>query len=386
MGQHQRGPKTLEAFRADAIDVGSAPGHPAAVRAVDRHRRQIVATTSRVDALNHPVYELGVAPGVDVTSLEDLKGKTIAYSPGQAQGALVLRALDEAGLTQDDVELVEIQSVDDVYVNALGRNRSTSPRSVARSSRRTSPSTPTTAAPRSRPGSATTRACSTRRWDHRRTPTRRPRWPSTSWSGPRPSSGSTSTPRSTPQAFYVDHEGLTIEDGLALVQAAGQLQVPLDWDETIAAHQATADLLAEEQDHDELDVAGLYDRRYEKVMADGLGGGSYYHGSRAPDHGRRRTGRRQARRTAPARARDAASRSRWLIGPILLVGLWWLLSATGRLDPRTLSEPWVVVETARDLIETGRLQEALKTSAVRAFAGLGLGHRWSARSWPCCPA
>jgi len=61
------------------------------------------------------------------------------------------------------------------------------------------------------------------------------------------------------------------------------------------------------------------------------------------------------------------------IGPVLLVGLWWLLSATGRLDPRTLSEPWVVAETARDLIESGRLQEALKTSAVRAFAGLGLG-------------
>ena len=61
------------------------------------------------------------------------------------------------------------------------------------------------------------------------------------------------------------------------------------------------------------------------------------------------------------------------IGPILLVGLWFLLSWTGRLDPRTLSEPWVVVGTARDLIETGRLQEALQTSAVRAFAGLGLG-------------
>jgi sulfonate transport system permease protein len=61
------------------------------------------------------------------------------------------------------------------------------------------------------------------------------------------------------------------------------------------------------------------------------------------------------------------------IGPILLVGLWCLLSWTGRLDPRTLSEPWVVVETARDLIENGRLQDALQTSAVRAFAGLGLG-------------
>ena len=33
----------------------------------------------------------------------------------------------------------------------------------------------------------------------------------------------------------------------------------------------------------------------------------------------------------------------------------------------------MVVETARDLIENGRLQDALQTSAVRAFAGLGLG-------------
>ena len=61
------------------------------------------------------------------------------------------------------------------------------------------------------------------------------------------------------------------------------------------------------------------------------------------------------------------------IGPILLVGLWCVASATGFLDPRTLSEPWVVVSTALDLIETGRLQDALQTSAYRAFGGLGLG-------------
>ncbi len=61
------------------------------------------------------------------------------------------------------------------------------------------------------------------------------------------------------------------------------------------------------------------------------------------------------------------------IGPLLLVALWFLMSWTGRLDPRTLSEPWVVAATARDLIENGRLQDALQTSAVRAFSGLGLG-------------
>ena len=61
------------------------------------------------------------------------------------------------------------------------------------------------------------------------------------------------------------------------------------------------------------------------------------------------------------------------IGPILLVGLWALCSATGLLDPRTMSEPWTVVETARGLIESGRLQESLVTSAVRAGLGLVLG-------------
>jgi sulfonate transport system permease protein len=62
-----------------------------------------------------------------------------------------------------------------------------------------------------------------------------------------------------------------------------------------------------------------------------------------------------------------------VLGPVLLVVLWFLASATGWLDPQTLSPPWVVVETAGDLIETGRLQDALQTSAVRAFSGLALG-------------
>jgi sulfonate transport system permease protein len=61
------------------------------------------------------------------------------------------------------------------------------------------------------------------------------------------------------------------------------------------------------------------------------------------------------------------------IGPLVLVGLWCLASATGVLDPRTLSEPWTVVSTALDLIESGRLQESLVTSAVTAGLGLLIG-------------
>ena len=332
-----------------------------------------MATTSRVDAINHPVYELGVAPGVDVTSLEDLKGKKIAYSPGQAQGALVLRALDKAGLTQDDVELVEIQSVDDVYVNVLGSKQvDVAPLGgtlltsyLAKYGQDGGTSIPTGIrddqsllyAPvetTEDEGKAAALAKYVVVWAKAK-----------QWINEHPDEYA--------QAFYVDHEGLTLEDGLALIEQTGQLEVPLNWDETIAAHQATADLLAKEQDHDELDVASLYDRRYEKVIADGLGRWRLMTtvlerptaAADAPV-----VDKRVVRRRLGPGKRIPFSLA---IGPILLVGLWCLLSWTGRLDPRTLSEPWVVVQTARDLIESGRLQDALKTSAVRAFAGLGLG-------------
>jgi sulfonate transport system permease protein len=61
------------------------------------------------------------------------------------------------------------------------------------------------------------------------------------------------------------------------------------------------------------------------------------------------------------------------IGPILLLVVWSIGSATGWLDPRVLSAPWTVVTTTGDLIADGRLQSNLWTSAQRAFAGLGIG-------------
>jgi sulfonate transport system permease protein len=62
-----------------------------------------------------------------------------------------------------------------------------------------------------------------------------------------------------------------------------------------------------------------------------------------------------------------------LIGPVVLLAAWFAGSASGVLDPRTLSAPWTVVSTAAGLIESGRLQESLATSAVRAVLGLGIG-------------
>ena len=54
------------------------------------------------------------------------------------------------------------------------------------------------------------------------------------------------------------------------MKALGTFEVPTNWDESIARHQETADLLAQEQGHDELDVEDLYDRRFEKAIAEAL--------------------------------------------------------------------------------------------------------------------
>ncbi|MFD6333029.1 ABC transporter permease [Streptomyces niveus] len=63
----------------------------------------------------------------------------------------------------------------------------------------------------------------------------------------------------------------------------------------------------------------------------------------------------------------------WALGPLLLLAVWAAGSATGLIDARNLSAPWTVVTTAGDLIENGRLQSNLATSAQRAALGLLFG-------------
>ena len=268
------GPKTLEAFRADAIDVGGVADIPPLFAHWTGTDIKIVAARETVDPLEHPTYELGVAPGQDVESLADLEGKKVAYSPGQAQGALVLRVLEKAGLTQDDVELVEMTSVDDSYVNALASKQvDVAPlgQSLVK----------TYLAKYERDGASTIK----------------PGVRDDSWTLYAPvetvedadkasalkeyvavwakaQQWISEHPDEFAQGYYVDHEGLSPEDATFVVETLGTFHVPSSWDDFIARHQETADLLVEEQGQEPLDVEDLYDRRYEEAIAQALGGGS----------------------------------------------------------------------------------------------------------------
>lgn len=99
------GPAILEAFRAGAADVaqvGDTP--PIHALAAGQDVPIVAAYQTDIDGLS-----LAVAPGVSVPTLKDLKGKKIAYAEGTAQQAAVLRSLDKADLSTDDVELVRLQ-------------------------------------------------------------------------------------------------------------------------------------------------------------------------------------------------------------------------------------------------------------------------------------
>lgn len=80
----------------------------------------------------------------------------------------------------------------------------------------------------------------------------------------------------------------------------------------------------------------------------------------------------------PASARRARLRSvpRWLrrtVGPLLLLALWQVFSATGVLHPDVLASPGTIARAGADLIADGTLPAAMGVSLQRVAVGLVLG-------------
>lgn len=82
------------------------------------------------------------------------------------------------------------------------------------------------------------------------------------------------------------------------------------------------------------------------------------------------------RRTATGRRTLLGPRTlqviRWL-SPVAVLVLWQLASSTGLLTEKTLASPVQLAQTTRELLEQGRLQDAVIVSARRAALGFLLG-------------
>ncbi|MEU7750213.1 ABC transporter substrate-binding protein [Micromonospora sp. NPDC049101] len=267
------GPQTLEAFRAKAVDLGSVADIPPIHSHWTGIPTKIVASKYRQDPLNHAIYRLGIAPGVTVATLADLRGKKIAYSPGQAQGALILRVLHKAGLSKKDVKLVELPSTGDVYGTALAsRQVEVAPIGGVQIKRYESKygrdgATLISHGLRDDPGHLyapvtvlgdPAKAAAIR--EYVQAWARAWRWRE-------------ANPDEWIERYYVKDQGLTTDDGRWLVENGGVADIPSSWTEAIGRHQETIDLLAKETGNKPLKAEDLYDRRYEAVGAQALTAG-----------------------------------------------------------------------------------------------------------------
>ncbi|SEF83818.1 PhnD/SsuA/transferrin family substrate-binding protein [Bosea lathyri] len=102
------GPAILEAFRAGALDLATVGNTPPIQAHAAGEDIPIVAarTSSETD------YFLAVRPGLKINSLEELRGKSIAYGEGTGRQPFVLNALKLAKLTRKDVKLVPLRAAD----------------------------------------------------------------------------------------------------------------------------------------------------------------------------------------------------------------------------------------------------------------------------------
>ncbi len=264
------GPKASEAFRAKALDVSSVAEIPSIFAAWTNLPVRNIAYRERKDPIANPIYQFGIAPGVTVKSLADFRGKRIAFSPGQAQGTLVLRALAAAGLKKEDVTLVEIASTADVYpkalaskqvdiaplggvyirhyINQYGRDGA----SLVQHGLRDDPTH--LFAPQwvlDDPAKAAALAQYVAVWAK-----------ATEWVNRNPDRWI--------KEYYVGQQGLSQEDGEYLVKQSGEQVVPANWQEVKVRHQQTIDLLARELGYKSFPVSQIFDDRFEPIGAAAL--------------------------------------------------------------------------------------------------------------------
>ncbi|WP_425562941.1 aliphatic sulfonate ABC transporter substrate-binding protein [Microbacterium gilvum] len=99
--------KANELLRSGSIDVGSTAGSAALLARANGSPIQVI------DIYSQPEWSaIVVGPDSDIASVDDLAGASIAATKGTDPYFFLLQALEEAGLSVDDVEVQNLQHAD----------------------------------------------------------------------------------------------------------------------------------------------------------------------------------------------------------------------------------------------------------------------------------
>lgn len=267
------GPGVTEAFQAKALDVGSAANIPPIHATWVGIPIKIVAFKFRTEPWRFPLYAIGVAPGSNITDASQLKGKRIAYSPGQAQGAVVLRTLEEAGIRQSEVTLVDLPAAADTYMGALAAKQiDAAPIGAGLQARRylskygndgakvihhgAFRDDPSVLYVREETLRDPAKAAAIRKYVQ--VWARAQKWIDTH-------------PREWAQLYYVKDQGLKADDAAAVIRDSGRSDIPRNWTQAIAVQQDTIDFMARETGQKSFAAPSIFDRRFERVAAEAAG-------------------------------------------------------------------------------------------------------------------
>ena len=261
------GPQTLEAFRASALDAGAVGDTPPIHAAFTGLDIKIVAVHLRDKAS----MRLALTPGLALQSLSELRGKRIAYAPGQAQGALVLRVLERARLATSDVTLVELTSSEfkdalaskqvdvaplsgPILRRYLKQHKAAGARAIPHGERDSLSFLYVRTEVLEDPGKAAALRAYVRL-----------RAEAQLWASEHAERWM--------QAYYVQDQGLSEEDARAIIEVDISPRFPSDWRDAIALTQETVDLLAAASGRRPFKAESIFDLRFQEA-AKGLEGES----------------------------------------------------------------------------------------------------------------
>ncbi|MFI6354919.1 ABC transporter substrate-binding protein [Streptomyces sp. NPDC050743] len=255
------GPDVINAFRAGSLDLANNAGIPP----IQAHYQGFDAKIVAIDLTRKPNYLFATKPGSDVHTVDDFKGKRLAFSQGQAQGVVLLRALKKAGLAYDEVKLVPLTS--NQFLTALQSGQvdvaplanSQAPAYLKQYEAKGARTIPTDVvdllnllwAPQSvlnDPAKAAAIAAYIPQWAQGQV-----------WQYEHPDVWN--------EEFYVKTQNLTLEQARGIARLANKPLFPPAWDEAITWEQETADLLAEGGFVKKFDVSSLFDHRFESIAA-----------------------------------------------------------------------------------------------------------------------
>ncbi|MFF7975581.1 ABC transporter substrate-binding protein [Streptomyces sp. NPDC007905] len=255
------GPDVINAFRAKSLDLANNAGIPP----IQAHYQGFDAKIVAINITRKPNYLFATKPGSDIRTVADFKGKKLAFSQGQAQGVVLLRALKKAGLKYDEVKLVPLTSNQfltalqsgQVDVAPLGNTQAPAYLSQYGSKGAHTITTDVVDllnllwAPQSvlaDPAKAAAVAAYIPEWAKGQV-----------WTYEHPDVWN--------EEFYVKTQNLTLKQAQGISELANKPLFPPSWDEAIRWEQETADLLAAGGFVKKFDVSSLFDHRFEAIAA-----------------------------------------------------------------------------------------------------------------------